>query len=802
MTNDSKKRGYLTALGRAATWLFASTASMYGVAVIAIVAITLVYLWPFRWLSAEGEGMVLLETPQIFTRGRLVNDRALEQAWLEEQLARTRTLLEADRFAKPDSIRFARRSLSLSLRSGDPNQGLLAAPPAQMDEETRKKLATVSIMASPHEQFEDAARYRATIRNYLMSTVLDDRHDIEGNTIYRFNFNATVLPPKGSANVAMVVVHLRETDPAAKKQVELENTYVELLYDWRTKLQETLDALIADRMATVEEFDFPLEPVENNVFNKWLIDQTRAELSALLGIERASVADAFLDRLQADYTNLTRDIERKNIARQFTGALAPVLKESPAPHQLLDYVIDKCNRERFDPNQLIHPSKSTGKLPPLQCRQPASSLVTRIEILDSIKLLRTKPQVAKRCEEPDQLSQLIIGVSLPTADRSRSACALAGHELNRQRSFAIAQKRRTDIVAAFEADYMIARKPKSQRNRLPSDPPIEANLGMFFKVLPPPPCGPGACKPIIDFTAKDVTDSARAVIKMIAPTTRVFTYSVTPSKFVQRSEARQRSDHDVGAVASGPGNPNISGHTSSSAETVGLEAEPLVIGFGDWGTTSHEMTKFGWALFPKASVDGESARQQAPENYSVSAVVSLPGWWKTAHFVVETCWVSEAEAKRKRDPSCHGRSPFEHRIFDVRLPGDAWELMQHLRFEVIRTPYLERPLGPHPVEIGRKASVMIRGGRLWRSPVVKFGNQQADRIEVLPDMQGIIAHFKCLEPLPGIPTDQPVQAPVHVITSEGRTQFPFAVIVNPFSPLGGEKPEDVCWLKPKKDGES
>jgi hypothetical protein len=45
------------------------------------------------------------------------------------------------------------------------------------------------------------------------------------------------------------------------------------------------------------------------------------------------------------------------------------------------------------------------------------------------------------------------------------------------------------------------------------------------------------------------------------------------------------------------------------------------------------------------------------------------------------------------------------------------------------------------VVAGRGTSILIPGSRLWRSATVTLGAQSADRIRVLPNMEGIIAEF-------------------------------------------------------------
>jgi hypothetical protein len=49
------------------------------------------------------------------------------------------------------------------------------------------------------------------------------------------------------------------------------------------------------------------------------------------------------------------------------------------------------------------------------------------------------------------------------------------------------------------------------------------------------------------------------------------------------------------------------------------------------------------------------------------------------------------------------------------------------------------------VRAGRPTKLLIPGSRLWRSATVTLGAQRADRLVVLPNMDGIIAEFDCVE---------------------------------------------------------
>jgi hypothetical protein len=50
--------------------------------------------------------------------------------------------------------------------------------------------------------------YREEVRSEMMQTLLDDRHDILGNTIYRLAIDATVLAGRKSDKLALISVIL------------------------------------------------------------------------------------------------------------------------------------------------------------------------------------------------------------------------------------------------------------------------------------------------------------------------------------------------------------------------------------------------------------------------------------------------------------------------------------------------------------------------------------------------------------------------------------------------------------------
>src|SRR5262249_10717714 len=79
---------------------------------------------------------------------------------------------------------------------------------------------------------------------------------------------------------------------------------------------------------------------------------------------------------------------------------------------------------------------------------------------------------------------------------------------------------------------------------------------------------------------------------------------------------------------------------------------------------------------------------------------------------------------------------------------------------------------PQVLHVGYAGDIVLVGGRLWRSTEVTLGAQVADRISVLPDMEGIVATFDCIRPefLWGrVPEGTRLPIAVKVWTGEGNT---------------------------------
>ncbi|MEO1190617.1 MAG: hypothetical protein AAFY02_02600 [Pseudomonadota bacterium] len=225
---------------------------------------------------------------------------------------------------------------------------------------------------------------------------------------------------------------------------------------------------------------------------------------------------------------------------------------------------------------------------------------------------------------------------------------------------------------------------------------------------------------------------------------------------------------------------------------------------------SRAKTHFGWVFFPRSNPDdGLSGESHVPDNVLVSALVSVPSWWGYLRLKVETCWMDADDLHTIAgvDDLCadRGRRAFQSHDLFLKIPGTAKEVLSRLTFFPLKAPYLALQQGEsNVVQVGRPGTVTLAGERLWKNPKVKLGQQWADSVEVLPDMRGIIAHFKCVLPDSSRAISErsrgdfrlPSERSIAVWTSEGRTSND-KVRVWDFADRGTRwgKEDLPCWLK-------
>ena len=179
-------------------------------------------------------------------------------------------------------------------------------------------------------------------------------------------------------------------------------------------------------------------------------------------------------------------------------------------------------------------------------------------------------------------------------------------------------------------------------------------------------------------------------------------------------------------------------------------------------------TTLSWIVLPEER--GLWSKGHVGRSLPLSALISVPSWWPGLQIEISTCWIRpKTLAERAGEDLCADKNskntgtPYDNRVkrlaksgivrstMDLPLPFSSEDVLQKLGFFIIRVPYLDGlGQGEMNIESGRHARVRLTGARLWKNPMVRMGEQWHDKIEVLPDMKGIVATFKCVAPLAGM----------------------------------------------------
>ncbi|MEJ2310456.1 MAG: hypothetical protein P8Z78_14235, partial [Gammaproteobacteria bacterium] len=151
--------------------------------------------WPFTTT-----GRIYVDSPEVYTRERLVNDRYDQGYWLREQLKKLDHPEELH-LVVGESVRAARAGAG-DAEGGNPDNLKDAEPEA-----------TTAPRRLPYEQqLRVASGIRDMLRQQILENMLDDRHDLTGNTVYGLKFDTTVVPGNNTRRRAFVHVSLTIDD--------------------------------------------------------------------------------------------------------------------------------------------------------------------------------------------------------------------------------------------------------------------------------------------------------------------------------------------------------------------------------------------------------------------------------------------------------------------------------------------------------------------------------------------------------------------------------------------------------------
>ncbi len=872
-------------------------------------------------------GLIVVDSPQIFTRERLVNDRFTEERWLAEQLDRTDALLEEGRFARP--YIWMQEAITRSLGGSAE-----AAPLGEMPDRAGSPPA-------PIWEYEDAMAYRNRIRYAKIATQLDDAHDIDSNTLYRMNFSISVLPDRNEEAIAVVKIAIKESDLAG----ELEHYYTQLLSEYVDVLQETVNNVYDDRLSTIEQGQgfAPSEALQVDHFLRHEVEKllprlTRPSVDGGSATVRRKEAETFLNgtlgRLMEARLEFNRQ-QNSQAARSVAVSFGPGVTE-PERERILGGYLGLCQSGRATVmlrdivpqwlhEKLFGAAGSLG-MQQLPCSQLPRNwpLQVRFQIVTALRAIAAQVYGLKDYSLPigedgsfDETSPLAIADSFfrhpceagpgaaVEADDLVDAIAyvLYGSSGARAAANRAGPLRFNHACQAFEAAVLAARRDLVGGLGPGALPPLRIGIAEYVRrtmeLLPSKRlarvlshfftfdlanCAPTHCSIKVSdrYSLKagswqreaDALARIHEFYENLNCGARAQTYALNPKKDASYLGLQNFSKASLALLSESGGLGEVRAEAQKRRQ--GQIERPGIIGLGDWGRLdqrddamrhclqsaaesesnlfsasrnfftifqqpgssrgtkrsflrllrrqSDVTTHFGWMILPRANMADEiGGDAQVDDSVLVSALVSLPSWWGRAQIEIQTCWMERNEVSTilKVEDLCGSRTPegetigiaTQHHIMHVKLPGTAEEVLSRMAFFPLKAPYLTEGRGQaNVVEVGRPGHVTLVGSRLWKNPRVRLGHQWADSVEVLPDMRGLIARFKCVEPEPGLAATTASSdlagrirssgnRPVRIWTSEGTTST-LSVIVRPFAPRDSGDPgkDPPCWMREETSG--
>jgi len=712
------------------------------------------------------KGVITINSGQVVTRERLLNDRNREVSFLETKLEETASITGFGYQGAADFRSFDAQFFNLRAAT-DVKKGTIERPGTaeeqgvtklkdSQDKPVASKIfdanapllpkgtpATNVAEASHNDVFRDLLAYREEIRSQILETQLDDRHDLRGNTLYRLQFSPTVLPGANTGSWAVLKLRLASHE-IDKFLYERWVRYME-----RVTNDEVFNLTIAanNKSLTISEMREVLDAADKFLTGCNIKLHRPSGQKAQTKPYSTRKAWARLPDNEAAQRQLVMLIDVA--AHRYLECIGEVPGDNSQPSRtqidsarnglIAEYVHTRLNREFSELLQTYGGTDCISGVCPLKFAAPPDLMQPEFKELD----------------KDGSIAQAVIR---------------AKDKFNGELQFKIGKWRERVFVYAVTPKEMVQRISDVAARRQASQ------MGLSLNALV------GAVG--LDSAYDKIRDS-----QLLLHAVRRQPLIVG---FADRRNVVKKIDDKNKSI--NPIKP--------------FEPESRV--------------EFGWIIGPAFKLEEDtkglfgstkvrySFRQVNRQN-ALSAVISLPAWFTRVKFEVIGCWRA-AEVDGLDD--CGDLSSVIDRFasqdvkafndledgdsftplvteIPVDLPGDIAAVTsflvpgaRHGDPERGRTPKVFQSEVIANLTVNRKGRIVIPGVNLWRNATVTVGNQKSDRIIVMPDMQGIIAEFNQVLPPPGWPDAQGSdQQPVVVWTSTGRMRAGLATLYTSDAPV-------------------
>ena len=788
-------------------------------------------------------GKIVVNSPTVYTRQRLVNDRLDQAHWLRTQLKSTEVGYD-QRFNSIDQVR--RTVSSTQLKIADAPTGTPAEPSGEKTAEStiERSRATmtaeaINVEATTLALFRAKNAYREEVRSEITQTELDDRHDIDGNTIFRLTFDASIIAGTRKDSVAAIGVRLKH-EPLSNSVInELYLAdYRSLYQDWAEYFQRTLrKSLLSIPKSLLTSEPYPPMRLLFSEFLQRRICQLFLETDDVNKILNDNPPEC-----PRGAVGTASDAQKRarGLLKTFTEKRAAVLEKKRTAEfnrQINGFKSRKYILSVRDGGFLRDLAISACKASPSGDRIPISNVFIKDAAGE-----QTNDEMG--CPYYDSLKErLLSGVLLyqklvSMAPEQRREWVKAGDDYVACTNDDCDASLST--LKCFTADFIKANLNAFQDPNAQKQQKIEHFLKLEIVGRGVDDCDILVSSRIKRYRGEGGDDALLAeFISYLNSGTDAFAYSVTPKNLTENiSTASDTRDAFTAMLR-----PNSQGKEIASLlkqrseQNLTIMAHPIVVGFGSGfnisdvtaqtsstGKKAVTSTKeavsrtevkavrsldFGWIVAPRSLP--QRVYQQIDGQYPLTAFISVPAWWRTAHVVISSCWLarralSHVNLDQPASKICDQDNNLHTSEIIVRLPPAVPEISRKLAFDVVQQPSLYNPT-PKELVIGMPGALLLEGARLWRSTEVTAGAQHADRITVLPNMEGILAEFDCVRPPTGLRTLQPNLAlpsdrqktvtpdSIQVWTSEGVTDRAPVYFIWPTGNVDYLKANALCPAK-------
>ncbi len=541
-----------------------------------------------------------------------------------------------------------------------------------------------TIKASPEEHFEDLNAYRARLRQRQVEIRLDDVHDTGGNSLYRLQFTAAVLPGRVKNKFGVLDLEIGPGETSIDAVQRLYERWLTSLAGRDARLRSA-PAADLDKLSLWERIQTELM-VKKLVRRVLLFDQpTRSgDTATLVLFVFPGDEDTIIDMLNSD------------------GAGDRLIKAARG--------IKSGTFSNFSLDSKTCRPKNPGSAAAVTYNDVIAALRTFRSLSVIEVFLSAQESMARK--SPDAV--LFTPRLLSSLKESLTTVATATRKLEQSILLMIPARKREAALACFDSTKKGAVPPKFK------DAVTETkNNKLYWK-------------------GKSYTYQAQ-------PTERVQRLSTLTSAV---NSMQMAFSLVATLPGSGIGlNAGAGAARTAVGMAEAIERSPLVIGYTDRQSATPNgnarAARFGFLFGPKAVLKpgaNSLEYQQIAANHPVFADISVPGWWPALSLDARTAWTGNWYDGTTVLQSAIGRS------IEVRLRPKFLESLTDFLVDDPYSSDLDRSTiedwNPKSVSAcGGDVTFVVKGKNLWRSPVAYLRGKKHKSIKVLPDMEGIAVTF-------------------------------------------------------------